>query len=386
MANETLILSPLIDRITEETPAAPVVETGGRCVSPDRWRESLLSHADPQGFALISYGDLVTQISLQTGHSEQLLYDNPWMVKNHLELAGITAAPDATLERRKLKSTDNVVVYSSDTTVPPVRHRNYKKGLLLVKYLTLAFQPLDPHELAVAERYISEWTRNARYAKHLQGLLRWYDSRRRLLDVRTRRAHGEILTTADKRLLARQLLEMGASRGMRLSRKSVCQLDRLLSMLDYRPGEVHRMLHRVRCHSSDLRPLSTPSTSPVKSQTDGLDSSLLARIEQDTAKVQLLLAETFSQPEEDAPESSRESGCNAEMQLLKSLSARGEWSVEEADSLREAGAPPLGVMIERINALSTDTIGDTVIDREGDTLYITTQYAEKLWKETTISS
>ncbi|MCC8037256.1 MAG: hypothetical protein LIP02_03850 [Bacteroidales bacterium] len=360
----------------------------------------MLSECDAQGYSLMNYGDFLERLSRHSGMSVPFLLDNQWAVKNYLDQAQLAAAPDWYLERRTLRKTDSVVLYGTREVPPLIRQRPYKKALTLIKFATLALPGLTATELISLGNMIDIWVKTPRYRAHLKAIARWFNHRRRMLDARTKRMAVEILTSEDRQLMTSQLLQLATARGHALAPKSISQLDRILQLLGYAPGEVHSLLHRHASAQPGMAAALSGRNSACASawadrssmapdkECNILDPVTLQAIEAPTEKAQLLLAEVF---EEKSPEHSEiseipetpeisensENSENPAASLLHALMARSEWTRDEIAPW-SAAWPTVDLALEAVNDLAMERVGDTVVEIDGPTIHVTTEYKDYL--------
>ncbi|MCC8112677.1 MAG: hypothetical protein LIP03_01540 [Bacteroidales bacterium] len=372
MDDETLILMPLEDEpLPGNAPAAPLTMASME-EQPDielhNWRTQVLAHADKEGYAILPYPEVIAALEKATPNTFDFLMENGWRVSDLLHKVGLVAAPDNFLERFRLKLTDKVVLYASDEDAPIIRTRQYKKGMIFLKFATLAFTAMTPQELEVVEATIDHYVKAPRYRKHLRGMLRWYNERRRLLDSRTKRIASEILTEVDRVTMANGLLDIAAMQGAALTPRSVHQLDRLLQLLGHGPGEVHSLLHRHHVGQGFTATPTTGELLPVK-----IDTQALRDIEKETKEVQSLLAEVFEKEEEPQKASGPQLP-----PLLIPLLEKEEWDMAEVEALcQKLGLKPMAAL-EAVNDYASEKLGDTIADLDGSTLYVTTDYRDAL--------
>lgn len=342
------------------------------------------ANADNEGFALLPYCELLAAVSTNFHEEEKFLLENAWVVKKHLDEAGYIAAPDSMLERRRLKPGDNVVLYRSDDPLPFIRQRPYKKGLLLVKFLTLAFKPLSESEMSSAGKTLEMWVKNERYRRHLGGLLRWFNARRRLLDRRTVRSFNEILTPEEKRSMAIQLIVVAASRGASLAPNATRQLERLSAMCGIESAEMHSLLHRLQCGGAATGDTGTAvarnSGKNVKEETL-LDPRRLETIESSTAKVRGLLAEVLDSGEDEPASESSAVDVASEVvrnPLLPILKGKDMITVSEIENELGSASGKLSALLEKLNDEAYEKTGDAAAEQEGDMIYVSSDIVDTL--------
>lgn len=385
MNSEALILTPLDDKPIGSMAYRPDF------VIPDReadrkdrherlraWLEEVKATQDAEGYATVPYGELISQMSSFTQMTEDWLLENTWLIKEELEEESIITAPDSFLDRSRLKMKDPIILYSSTENAPLIRTRHFKRGLVMIKFMTLMLPDLDHQEMARIGEMIDQWVGAAKYRRHLRGLLRWYAQRRRMLDKRTRLMALEAFRLDDCDRLSHQLLSMAASRGIRLSAKSLAQLDRLLQLMGHAEGDVHALLHRAQC-SESAHLLPAHSSTAKEGSKPLLDVNRLKAIENDTQRVQLLLSEYFEDTTPTAAETP--TATPSIKDIAQALMEKEAWDVGEIESLCTAHGLNYLHCLEQLNDLAFEHGGDTAIDVEGSTAYITPSLLESVIKQ-----
>lgn len=365
MNNDGLILTPL-----QDAPLAPAAtpRTADKARSEEATFRALLeptlAAADPEGFAAMRWGQLLDAAAEAFGATPDMLAESPWLVRRYLLRIGLACAPDAMLERRKLKPDNWVILYPTQIDPPLVRTRGYKKALLFVKFITLVLPDLSQAELEEAQRILGTWVKNERYRRHLAALIRWFGRRRRLLDARTARTAREILTPDDSaRMLSALALACG-HRGPLLPPVSLVRLEKVARLLGASEADPHALIHRALC--------GQPLTPDVSDEKAVVDQARLGEVAASTSEAQAMLSEVFSAGEEPpvAPEPS-----DSPAAFLRLLLSRPEWSMS---GLEQEWGSPVGRDLEKANDFAIERIGDTVADREGDTVYVTEEYKDTL--------
>ncbi len=367
MNSDDLILTPLLDEPL--APSAPVRKVKQARSEEDAFRSLLqptLAETDQEGFAAMRWGDLLGAAAEAFGATTEMLADSPWLVRRYLLRVGLACAPDAMLERRKLKPADWVILYRTQVDPPLIRTRGYKKALLYVKFITLVLPDLSPAELKEAASLVATWVKNDRYRLHLAALTRWFSRRRRLLDARTVRTAREILSPEDSARMLTALALAAGRRGPLLPPASLVKLEKVARLLGAPESDPHALIHRALC-GQPLIPDESAGSALV-------DPKLLNEVAVSTDRAQELLSEVFAESDNEIPpsEASSEGSTAAFLRLLLS---RPQWTMPE---LQQAWGDSPGRALEAANDFAIERIGDTVADREGDTIYITEEYKDLL--------
>ena len=105
-----------------------------------------------------------------------------------------------------------------------------------------------------------------------------------------------------------------------------------------------------------------------------LDDKKLEDLKHQTQIAQQLLSDIFIEEETQMPVN--ETGNNV-MEVLKELLKKDTWQREEVQNLFGSGVM-IGNMLEQINDYAYSKVEDIVVEEDGDTIYVTTEYKEQL--------
>lgn len=107
-----------------------------------------------------------------------------------------------------------------------------------------------------------------------------------------------------------------------------------------------------------------------------LDENKLRQLRHQTKIAQGLLAEIFADPpEEQQPRCT--AGNTDDLGVLGILLGKQEWTRVEVEGIVGPGVM-LGSLLERINDCSYSKIGEAVIEEDGETIYVKTEYKDQL--------
>ena len=106
-----------------------------------------------------------------------------------------------------------------------------------------------------------------------------------------------------------------------------------------------------------------------------LDEIKLQEFKQQTQIAQELLSDIFTEEEEVHLPDSKTS--NAVVEALQKLLEKDTWQREEVQELLGANVM-IGNMLEQINDYAYSKVDDIVVEEDGDTIYVTTEYKEQL--------
>ena len=105
-----------------------------------------------------------------------------------------------------------------------------------------------------------------------------------------------------------------------------------------------------------------------------LSSEQLVKVEEQTKQAQDILADIFE--DEETVSTSRD--YNDIMSVLSVLLSKESWQRSEVESICQKHHLMIGSVLERINDYSYNKIEDAVIEDDGDTIYVMTEFKDKL--------
>ncbi len=108
-----------------------------------------------------------------------------------------------------------------------------------------------------------------------------------------------------------------------------------------------------------------------------LDKGKLMVLREQTKAAQEMLAEIFVQEDESVQEPVHKTDINPLMEILGKLLTKEQWTRIELAEL-VGPAVMLGNLLEQINDYAYSKINDTVVEEDGDIIYVTTEYKEQL--------
>ena len=107
-----------------------------------------------------------------------------------------------------------------------------------------------------------------------------------------------------------------------------------------------------------------------------LSGEHLAEIEEQTKQAQDLLSDIFEDDDDSIKSTAHEN--KVFLVILKILLSKELWKREEVESLCKEHHLMIGSVLEQINDFSYTKIEDAVIEDDGDTIYVMTEYKDKL--------
>lgn len=121
----------------------------------------------------------------------------------------------------------------------------------------------------------------------------------------------------------------------------------------------------------------SPQSTPRKNVI--INPKKLQILEQQTKTAQELLSTIFTEEQPIPPKNiTSDSTTSAWMEVFKVLLSKELWNRVELESIcRERGLMPAAVL-EQINDYAYEKVNDTIIDEDGDRIYVSLEYKEEL--------
>lgn len=331
-----------------------------------------------------------------------------------LRRLGFGIVPNSEIEHKKLTYGDTCVLYKFENAKNYlVIEREYhklrkfaeKEGYRLIDvFFRLATKiiledELLPNDLGSIDYFINQLTSYIdqkgipqTVRSHLKSLVRWrLVSKKCILDKTMKKFIMEKLSSEQRELMAHALLRITCNSGDFRPKRVEC-LKRILPLFGMESENVHSQIHRLltdrdgfaviekksdsiefTINENSKYPQNNPATNVI------IDPNKLQILEQQTKISQELLFDIFKE-EELAPLNYTVSNgtTNTWMAVLKTLLLKDIWNRGEVESIcRERGLMPAAVL-EQINDYAYEKVNDTIIDEDGDRIYVSLEYKEEL--------
>jgi hypothetical protein len=108
-----------------------------------------------------------------------------------------------------------------------------------------------------------------------------------------------------------------------------------------------------------------------------LDQKKLAELQQQTKEAQSMLAEIFVQEEETVKVPEARPGRQPYLDVLERLFSKEVWTREEIAQMVGPDVM-IGNLLEQINDYACSRIDDIVLEEDGDRIYVTVEYKDRL--------
>ncbi len=162
--------------------------------------------------------------------------------------------------------------------------------------------------------------------------------------------------------------------------KRLNYLEDVLPLFNVDPQFIHTLVHRIVSNDEEFATIEKESSATIYTidktfnRSISLSPGQLAKVEMQTKQAQDILADIF----EDVETVSSTRDNNDIMSVLSVLLSKESWQRSEVESICQNYHLMIGFVLEQINDYSYSKIEDAVIEDDGDTIYVMTEYKDKL--------
>ena len=158
-----------------------------------------------------------------------------------------------------------------------------------------------------------------------------------------------------------------------------------LSLFDTDFQNIHTKVHRIITEGEEFVTIeketgATEYTIDKVATANKLQVSLnderLTKVEKQTKQAQELLSDIFEENDEGTDSTSQKN--NVLLNILKILLTKESWKRDDVEIICQERHLMIGSVLEQINDYSYNRIEDAVIEDDGDTIYVMTEYKDKL--------
>lgn len=158
-----------------------------------------------------------------------------------------------------------------------------------------------------------------------------------------------------------------------------------ISLFDADFQNIHNKIHRIITKDESFATIEKETNASEYAIEEGittakqgitLNDGRLAEVEKQTKQAQGLLSSIFDNNDEESSEKYTEN--DVLLDTLAILLTKESWKRNEVESLCKERHLMIGSVLEQINDYSYSKIEDAVIEDDGDTIYVMTEYKDKL--------
>lgn len=311
-----------------------------------------------------------------------------------LRRIGFGIVPDYEVDKKRFNFGDICVIYKNEDQQPVTLTKKYEQTKLFIKlacYIIHADKVL-PADLVFIEQCIQSYHNTVGNNRHLIAFARWRLSfNNQPIDKQLKNSLTTLLTNKQRAAVGNNLIQIACINGD-IRPKRIDRLKKILLLLELEMDNIHSQIHRILTDSDGFAVIekksnaieftisNQPSSRPQSNESRVIINQKKLRIfEQQTKAAQELLSNIFI--DEDVTTSQNvtsEDTTSAWMDMLKLLLTKEMWSRAEVENECKKRRLMLGAVLEQINDYAYEKVDDTVIEDDGDNIYVTLDYKKQL--------
>ena len=303
------------------------------------------------------------------------------LILNCLETIGYNLSPNVQLNEEVFSFGDCCILYRKGKDGYVEQDNRYETLLPVMKVAAFIIgESATSAKIKRTDDYIKLNVNSNESIRHLKAYFRW-----RLLNPVLSPNDYKIIKKIGpsmKEELSTFLVHLAYADGT-FSSKEQEKLAKILSLIDVNPQTMHSMIHRLSTEEDEFATIEKTDDAieySINKKTNthniSLNNERLANVEIQTTQAQKMLSDIFASDEEKT-EMTVESNTSI-INILKILFSKSTWKRNEVDLLCQKYQLLTGSVLEQINDYSYNKIEDAVIEDDGETIYIMTEYKDKL--------
>ena len=306
-----------------------------------------------------------------------------------LRRLGYEIVPNYELGHKRLDYNEPCVLYKSHTKQSEASSPLLHQGELFVKLFSvvLSGKKVIPNDIEYIARCVSELRVPTKYHNYLRAYILWLQLKKQPYDKKTKDEVSELPKTTKGKFVS-LLLEAVSTNG-NIDNDRLEALKKILPTLEVDPASIHSLLHQSIINAglatveqaegvSEYAIRQPDEKKPTKKETSTivLDERKLGDLKKQTQEAQELLSDIFIEEEETLIPDNNSTN-NVVLEALQKLLERETWQRAEVQEFFGANVM-LGNILEQINDYAYSKVDDIVVEEDGDTIYVTTEYKEQL--------
>lgn len=340
-------------------------------------------------FARICISDILKKLNYVKGDEKTITLPIEINMDNILGRLELRMFPMLNFDNKRLKFDDYCIIYKPDNQKRIERTYNYNKIEVFLKLIVYILQSKksDTAEYQYVQNIICSLTPDKNYRNHLYAYFLWIVLKKQNLDKKTGLLIQQSYSDEECESLANLLIDITYKSGD-VNPNKIKALTKVLSLLKFDSTDIHNQIHRRLTNESFAslikktdaveykihEPKQIPSP---KNSNISIDIERLAIYEKDTIDAQKLLANIFVEDVSNTVDANQIKSIDI-TEILGILVSKEVWNRKEIEGICKDRGLILGSVLEQINDFSYEKIGDSLLDDEGEFIYVTTEYKNQL--------
>lgn len=237
-------------------------------------------------------------------------------------------------------------------------------------------------DFCLFDKIISSLIDNVDERNYLSAFNRWQNTKKVIL-YKSRKDNIQELSNERKKMFGEILFRFTYSTGEVRPKRTSAIVD-LLLLLGLEDNNIHGKIHNLITNSessiNDFKNVNKSINNTEKAQIN-INKIRLKELEEETLLSQNILDDIFSQKEEIITNEMKEPAIVLNYKILEILStllSKEMWSKKEVDDLCKQKGLITSSVLEKINDYSYSKIEDSIIEDNGDDIFVIQDYKELL--------
>jgi hypothetical protein len=292
-----------------------------------------------------------------------------------LRILGYDIIPNYQFGQKRLSYNESCVIYEAAKNCGNEKFKNVHTVELFYKLLAFIIygNTISTADYDFAKQCIKSLDAPDEYTGYLNAYLTWLLQKKQSFDKKTKE---EVLQLEDtiKKIFTTLLLKSICITG-EIDSKRVATFKKVMPSLGLNPDEVHSILHQMLTDNRDSAQQEVVRHNTAESIVH-LDIKKLEEFKEQTNVAQNLLSDIFVEESEDSGEGL--AGPKEDvLAILKQLFEKDTWTRNEVQKICGPKVM-IGNVLESINDYSYSKVEDLVVEEDGDYIYVTLEYRDKL--------
>ena len=297
---------------------------------------------------------------------------------------GYGIAPNYLVDETRLTFDDNCIIYKDIDSESISVSISHQLELLIKACVAIIDTTITETDISFIDGFVKNEVNHTPTRKYLAAYLRWIT----LSTYKLTKVDKNEIQKLPKNLKNRYCVLLVRLLGLNVLSisKREDKFKNMLPLFSVDSKAIHTLIHRSLVYSDEdfasiekitnasEFTIDKPSTTTKNRFT--LSEERLAKVEKQTKQAQDLLSDIFEDNGDNTNSIAHEN--NVFKDVLKILLTKESWKRNEVENLCKERHLMLGSVLEQINDYSYGKIEDAIIEDDGDTIYVMTDYKEKL--------
>lgn len=300
-----------------------------------------------------------------------------------LRKAGYGIVPNYQQGHKRLDYGESCVLYRLPTKSTSYKTQIVHQAEIFIKLMGVLMNGKPyPSDSEYINKCIQELAISLDFHTYFNAYILWLGQRKQPYDKKTKEEVA-LLPNKTKQIFRNLLTEAVIVNGD-IDSSRVDNLKKILPTLDEESESVHSLLHQSLTDDGfatverkiGVTEHTIRKSDEKKPSTLVLDQRKLGELKRQTEIAQSLLSDIFVDENEEQITSSSAKN-NLVHDTLHKLLEKDIWQRDEVVDMLGAGVM-IGNLLEQINDYAYSIVDDIVVEEDGDTIYVTTEYKEQL--------